>query len=280
LFLVEAALCPALFRLKGWQCAFIFVLGTFMMVIGGNRSALAAAVIVVPLILLLRRKSHLAFISIIVMIAAVGMLRFTVDSMESGNIPLLLRSFGIFDSKIDKASGGDASANWRYAVWADGWEKIMQTPLTGKGFGNLPEHVESSDAQKSTDFDEVLAGGESHNGFVNAAYGFGIPFMVALSLAIVLYFGKEVALALRSDKHDPEMRDLHAFLAGMFLTYPLLIYTAFDLSDHLLWSYVGMSCILSHLPRQNIQQLGDAGVALRKYGDEPRPAGQYSYRPR
>jgi O-antigen ligase len=280
LYLVEASLCPALCRLKGWQCCVLFVLGFFMIVLGGNRSAIAAAVVVIPVVLFLRRQSHVTFLSLFLMVACIGMLRVTVDNMASGQIPPLLRSFGVFDSTIDKASGGDASANWRYAVWQDGWKKIMETPLTGKGFGNLPEHVESADAASSTDFEKVLAGGEAHNGFVTAAYGFGIPFMVALSVAVVYYFFKEASLALRSDKHDPEMRDLHAFLAGMFVSYPVLIYTAFDLSITLLWTYVAISCVLSNLPRQQLSQPTETGLPLRKYGEEQRAAGSYSYRPR
>ncbi len=99
------------------------------------------------------------------MAAAVGAMHVTVSSME-GNVPPLLRSFGAFDESIDKATGGDASANWRYMVWADGIKKIMESPLVGKGFGNLPSHVETTDAQNSEDFETVLAGGESHNGFI------------------------------------------------------------------------------------------------------------------
>ena len=280
LYLVEASLCPALCRLKGWQCCILFVLGFFMIILGGNRSAVAAAIVVIPVVLFLRKQSHATFLSLILMVAGIGMLRITVDSMGPGQIPPLLRSFGVFDSKIDKSTGGDASAQWRYDVWNNGWKKIMENPLTGKGFGNLPEHVENSDIEKSTDFELVLAGGEAHNGFVTAAYGFGIPFMVALAVTIVVYLFKEASLALRTDKHDPEMRDLHAFLAGMFITYPVLIYTAFDLSTGLLWSYVAISCVLSHLPRQQMSQPSDAGPPLRKYGEEQRSAGSYSYRPR
>lgn len=280
LFLVEVALCPALFRLKGWHSVIVFALGFFMIVLGGNRSALAGAVMVIPVILFLRRQSHATFMALFLMLGSMGLLHLVIASMDAGKIPPLLRSFGVFESKIDLSSGGAASAQWRYAVWRDGWNKIMETPLTGKGFGTLPAQVETPGSEKSTNFETVLAGGESHNGFINAAYGFGIPFMVALSTAIGLFFIKEAALALRADKHDPEMLELHAFLAGMFASYPLLIYTAFDLSIDMLWTYIAISCILSHLPRQELQQPADAGLSLRKYGEEPRPAGQYSYRPR
>ncbi len=296
LFLVEVALCPALFRFRlriffgtrmaplsvlgsFWTSAFLFVLGLVMIIVGGNRSALAAAVIVIPLILFLRRRSHATILSLALMAVLVVGLHFTVSSMN-GDVPTLFRGLGALDPSIDKATGGDSSANWRYAVWDDGIKKIMEAPLTGKGFGNLPQHVESSDAEKSQDFETVLAGGLSHNGFINAAYGFGIPFSVALTVAIVVYFFKEAYLALRADKHDPEMQDLHAFLAAMFASYLLLIYSAFDLSSISVWIYVAMSCVLSHLPKQELLQSPDAGMPLRKYGEEPRPAGQYSYRPR
>jgi len=277
LFLVEVSLCPALFRLKAWQCIIIFILGFAMIIIGGNRSAISAAIIVMPVVLFLRRQSNAMVLSLCLMLVGVISLRVAVADMDMANIPPMMRSFGVFDSKIDKASGGTASAEWRYEVWANGLKTIMENPLVGKGFGNLPEHVEASDADKSSDFEVVLAGGEAHNGFVNAAYGFGIPFMLALSAAIILFFFKEAMLALRSDKHDPEMRDLHAFLAGMFASYPILIYTAFDLSTALLWTYTAISCTLSHLPRQNLEQIADAGMALRKYSGEPNSPGQYNY---
>ena len=52
------------------------------------------------------------------------------------------RSFGMFDSKIDQASGGTASAQWRYDMWQDGIDKIKESPLIGKGirqFGQAHE---------------------------------------------------------------------------------------------------------------------------------------------
>jgi O-antigen ligase len=280
LFLVEVSVCPALFRLKFWQSSIVFTLGMFMIILGGNRSALAGAFIAVPVMLLLRRRVGAVILSLGIVCVFILSLRVTVSTESRGEISPLLRSFGVFDSKIDKASGGDASAEWRYEMWADAWKKIMEYPLTGKGYGHLPQHVDADSAVKSTDFETALAGGEAHNGFVSSAYGFGIPFMIALSIAILLYFLKEASLALRADKHDPEMIDLHAFLAGMFATYPILIYTAFDLSVFTLWLYAAISTILTHLPRKEYEQITSAGTALRKYGDEPRPAGQYSYRPR
>jgi O-antigen ligase len=235
---------------------------------------------VVPVILFLRRKSNAMILCMAVMVMAIGAIHFTVGNMDKSSIPPLMRSFGIFDSKIDEASGGDASAAWRYAVWQSGWEKIMETPLTGKGFGNLPLNVETEDPKTSTDFERVLAGGEAHNGFVTAAYGFGIPFMVALCIALGYYFLKEAILALRADEHDAEMHDLHAFLAAMFASYPILIYTAFDLSSDNLWVYVAISCILSHLPRRETTPSVDAGRPLRKNPEEAGAPLPYSYRPR
>jgi multisubunit Na+/H+ antiporter MnhC subunit len=280
LFLVEVALCPALFRLRGWTPAFVFVAGFFMIVVGGNRSAVAAAIIVIPVILLLRRQSHAVLLSLALTVAAIGLLRVTISNMDEQNIPGLVRSFGVFDEKIDEASGGKASAEWRYEVWRDGIAKIEEAPLVGKGFGNLPQHLENSDVERSTDFETVLAGGESHNGFINAAYGFGIPFTLALSVMIVWFLIKESAKALATDKHDPEFQQLHAFLAGMFATYPILIYTAFDMSVGLLWTYVSISCLISHLPPSDVQAIADPGASMRKYGEEARPVGAYAYRPR
>jgi len=103
---------------------------------------------------------------------------------------------------------------------------------------------------------------------------------LGLSAMILWFLLKEATIALTTDRHDPELRDLHAFLAGMFASYPILIYTGFDLSVGLLWTYAAISCILSHLPRTEIQSIAAAGPSLRKYGEEARPVGAYNYRPR
>jgi hypothetical protein len=277
LFIVQAALCPALFRLKGWQCIIVFLLGMAMIIVGGNRCASAQVVIVVPVILFLRGSSRAFILSACLMVAAVMAVHVTVSNMTTSEIPTLLRSFGTFDSRIDKATGADLSAGWRYAVWQDGINKIMESPLVGKGFGNLPQHLEPNAAATSTDFETVLAGGEAHNGFVTAAYGFGIPFMVILSVTLFFYLFKECALALTTDKHDQELRDLHAFLGGSFCTIPISIYTFADLSTSMFWVFVAISCILSRLPRHAIYPAADAGSPLRRYGEESRPVAAYRY---
>jgi O-antigen ligase len=253
LFVIQAALCPDLFRLTRTQSVVVFSLGMTMMVLGGNRSAVAAALIAIPVILLLRRKTHALLLSACLILIGVGVLRFSVAQMDMTQISPLTRSLGIFDSKIDEASGGDASAAWRYAVWQSGIDKIMENPLSGKGFGNLPERLDpnAKGSEGETDFEVVLAGGEAHNGFVTAAYGFGIPFMLGLTAVIFLRMFSHIRSALTTDKHDPELRDLHALLACMFATFPILIYTAFDMSVTMLWVYIGMGIILDHIPKSS-----------------------------
>ncbi len=275
LFLVQAALCPDLFRLKRplpwyliaatfYLCPFalffkrplqvlLLFQGTIMMIVGGNRSTIVAALLAVPVILILRRSTHA--LAVMIAVAAIGVvaLRFTVGEMGQGEISPLVRCFGIFDSKIDKASGGDASSQFRYDVWQSGMEKIMESPIVGKGFGNLPKHLDttSTEVMQSTDFEVILAGGEAHNGFVTAAYGFGIPFMLALTAGLVLRFFSQVKMALKSDKHDKELRDLQALLASMYPVYSVGLYTGFDMSVTGLWIYVAMGFILEHLPRSS-----------------------------
>jgi O-antigen ligase len=269
-FLFQASLCPNLFRLNRFQSAVVFFLGLGMMILGGNRSAIASAVIAVPLTFLLRRRTNAFLLSVILMFVGVVALRFTVDEVDTANIPPLVRSLGIFDSKIDQASGGNASAEWRYAVWQSGIDKIMEHPLIGKGFGNLPQHlaVDELTGKGSSDFEVILAGGEAHNGFVSAAYGFGIPFMLALTAAIVVRLYSQVIAALKTDRHDHELRDLHALLASMFATMLLNIYTAFDMSTILLWIYFGLGTILQNLP-QSSSSTELPSVVQKK----PQPAG-------
>jgi O-antigen ligase len=279
LFLTEVALCPSLFGLKWWQCLMLFTLGVAMIIVGGNRGALASVPVAVVLVLFLRRRTNALFASLCVMGFVIVGLRATIAGMADADIPPMMRSLGVFDSKIDEASGGDLSAQWRYQVWDSGIEKIKEAPLAGKGYGNLPEHLNGEDGMQSNDYETILAAGLAHNGYISAAYGFGIPFSVALSCMLVWLLIKQSVAALRTDKHDPVLRDLHAFLAGMFITYPILIYVAFDLSSQAVWIYAGISYILSNSPKSESLSISQAGGPLRKYGDETRTAGIYSSRP-
>jgi len=291
--MIQAALCPDLFRLKRplpwyligvtlYLCPFalffkrplqvlLLFQGALMMIVGGNRSTIAGALFAIPVILILRRSTHA--LAIMIGIAAIGViaLRFTVAELGEGDISPLVRCFGIFDSKIDEASGGTESAKFRYEIWQSGMEKIMENPLIGKGFGNLPKHLDptSTEVTQSTDFEVILAGGEAHNGFITAAYGFGIPFMLALTAGLVLRFVSQVNMALKSDRHDRELRDLHALLASMYPAYCINIYTAFDMSVTGLWIYVALGFILQHLP-QSSSARDSAPVAAQ-------PAAPYLY---
>jgi hypothetical protein len=216
LFVVEVALCPGIIRASLWLRAFAILAGLAMMILGGNRSALAALFVAVPVILLLRKK--LGALIIAAAISAVAVMAIHVSIANQTDVPPLLRSFGFLDSKIDEATGGTASAEWRYQMWSSALEKIMEEPLTGKGFGNLPDHLDPSLSRDSTDYEITLAGGEAHNGFVNAAYGFGIPFVVGLSLLILYRLLVTIRVVLTIDRHDPELRDFYAFIGCMLVT--------------------------------------------------------------
>lgn len=270
-FLVQAAMCPNLFRLTWKQSAMLLVLGLAMMVVGGNRQTIAGAVLALPVLLMLRRSTHVLAVCIGAGILGVIMLRLTVENESQGEISPLLRSFGMFDSKIDAASGGDASADWRYQLWQSGMEKIMEHPIVGKGFGNLPKHLDptSAEVQGSTDFEVILAGGLAHNGFISAAYGFGIPFMLALTAGLAHRFFRQVRMALTADRHDKELRDLHALLASMYPAYFVFISTSFDMSVACLWIYVGLGLILEQLRRGS--SAGDSAPTTAQ------PAAPYLY---
>jgi O-antigen ligase len=276
-FLVQAAFCPNLFRLRGWVPALLICLGLFMIVIGGNRSAVFSTIVAIPPILILRRRTHELVIWGAVAMAAIIALRFSVDQTSVNEISPLARSMGVFDSRIDKASGGDSAAEWRYAIWRNGWEKIMESPLTGKGFGNLPKYLDTEDLSQTTDFEVILAGGEAHNGFITAAYGFGLPFMIALTLGLTFRCSSAISSAWKTDKHDLELREYYALIVSMFFSFFVNIYTAFDLSVTGLWVYVAIGFILDRLPRGEAAQeqaLGETGALPGYYGGQ---YGPYAY---
>ena len=277
LFLLQAALCPALFRLKPLESILLLVNGLAMIVVGGNRSALATAVLAVPVIFLLRKQRLSLAVTLCLMFAGVGCLKIYLHNLPLQEIPGYMRSFGFIDSRIDKASDGALSAEWRYSVWQAGIDKIKEKPLVGNGFGNLPQHLDSGDP---SNFEAVVAGGMAHNGYIDAAYGFGIPFAVGLCLVLLWFLFKESIQALTTDKHDPELRDIHAFVASMLAIYPILIYSAADLSTTPMWIYIGVSCILSRLPRSDGRPISEVGAPTGRYGNEgeARTPALYPYR--
>lgn len=254
LYLVSAAICPTLFRLTTTQAIFVFLLGLTMIIVGGNRSTMAAAMIMIPFIFFMLRRSHALMLSMIMFLMGLGVLHLTVDRMDKSEIPMFARCFGMLDPKIDEATGGSGSANWRYAVWQSGLEKIRESPLIGKGFGNLPQRVDINQIaglNPTTDFEVVLAAGEAHNGYITAAYGFGIPFALVLAGCLLWRIFSHMRSALTTSRKDLELREFHALLAANVASAVLLTYCGGDMSDDLLWVIVGMGIILDHVTRRS-----------------------------
>lgn len=249
IMLTQAALCPAVFRLPGYARLIALGLGAAMVIVGGNRVGIMSYVILFPVAFFVRRKPGALVACLAVMAALFLTLQAYVASVDIDHIPGMMRGLGVFNSKIDKASGGDASAEWRYRVWADGKKKIMESPLTGNGFGNLPERFEGGVA--NDDYEMVLAGGMAHNGFIDAAYGFGIPFMLGICLCLIIIGARIFLAAFRCDKHDLELRDAYAFFATQFAVLPIYYYTFCDLSASLAWAYGGVAIVLMRLERRS-----------------------------
>jgi hypothetical protein len=251
IFLVAAALCPALFRLNKFEVIVVFVLGCGMMLLGGDRGAILQFIIMVPVILLLRRK----YISLFVMgaVCVIGSLALIdyLDTLPPTEIPGYARVLGLVDTKIERATGGDASAQWRYDLWAHGIERIEESPLVGKGFGNLPVSLDSNDLVmgRVADFDLVLSIGLAHNAWINAAYGFGVPFALALTAILVQRFIAHVLLSIKAFRFDPELSEFHAYLAAFFVSITAGLYTAFDFSIYMLWFYIGMGLVVERTTR-------------------------------
>lgn len=252
--LVLVAFCPAMVQLKRYQAFFIFWAGLAMIILGGNRSAVAAMVLAIPIILFLRRKRHALAATIFIFVTGMVTLHFTIDQMNPTDIPALARGLGVFDDKIANATGGNASAQWRYSVWQSGIDKILQAPMIGKGFGNLDSRYnwnKTAGADASTDFELVLAAGLAHNGFISAAYGFGVPFMLALTGAMLVRMLSHSFSALRVGDEDLEARDLHAYVASSIATFGVLIYSAADMCAPGIWLTIALGFILDHVTRKN-----------------------------
>ena len=276
--LTICALCPTLYRLRNWQAPLVFILGIAMILVGGNRSALSAVFFAVPIALLVQRKTHALAVAVLLGVFCIGGLNAVTASVDNPHFSGFLRAFGVFDTAIEETTGGSASAEWRYKVWRDGMKKIMEAPLTGKGFGGISQHPEGRPDPQSTDYEDILAGGMAHNGFIDAAYGLGIPFALALTVIMFVYLYKEVVLGLATDRHDFELREMHAYFAAVIGYMPVCIYTAFDLSVGGLWVTIALSCALSHFPRSASQTTNVADASPSRYGWDPASAKAQSYR--
>jgi hypothetical protein len=256
-FLVGAAFCPALFRLNTFEAIVLFALGCGMIALGGDRGSVLQFIIMLPVILVLRRKFITLFAAVAVGVIGTTVLIGHLDSLPAAEIPGYARVLGLVDSKIEKATGGDASARWRYDLWTRGIERIEESPLMGKGFGNLPASLDSNQLAQGTDsgdYDMVLSIGLAHNAWINAAYGFGIPFALALTVILIQRFIAHVLLSIKTFKFDPELSDFHTYLAAFFASITVGLYTAFDFSIYMLWLYIGMGLVVERTTR--VTQLG------------------------
>jgi hypothetical protein len=279
-FMLQAALCPACFRLRRAWVPVIIILALAFMVIGGNRSGIMSACFAVPVALILRKKPVALMASGALLLLMMFILRISVANMSVSEVPPMLRSFGVFDSKIDEAGGGTGSAQWRYEVWESAWGKIMENPLIGKGFGHLPQRFAApmvpSATDTTTDFEATLAGGMEHNGFIVAAYGYGLPFMVLLTLCMAYYTVRAAYGALASDRHDLEARDAYAFFACVLASLPVGIYAANDLHSFL--RTATLVVLLANLQRRSSPEAPVAADAsARGYGYQPYAAAPYRY---
>ncbi len=253
LFLLGASLSPRLFRRGEIRSTLLFFYSLGTIVLGGNRSGFIAAVVMVLPLMLLNRRFFLAAIVFGSLGAATVVATLTIEDMDLTQMPGYARILGVFSSRIDQAEGGDASAEWRYRVWESGIDKIKESPWIGYGFGHLPQHLDTSKLAQLTpseaDFEVILAMGLSHNGFINASYGFGLPFMICLASILIYRTAKHAWTAIAIGQRDPPLREFHAFVASYSMANFILIYTALDLGGASIWFYISMGIIMFRVTR-------------------------------
>ena len=254
--LLGNAFCPYLFqikKLKALRCVLFGLFCIFLIILGGNRSNLVASLVFLALLLVLNRRVVLGLFVSSTLFVILAVSTVLLQNVSEEQMPGFARILGVFSSHIDDASGGTASANWRYAVWDSGLKKIMDHPMVGNGFGNLPKHLDPVNTHLTadeTDYEVVLAMGEAHNGFITAAYGFGIPMALGLTLAMAWRVLVHARAALLQDSRDLELREFHAFTAAFGAGSFVLIYSALDLSCVFIWFYISLGFVMTRLTRK------------------------------
>jgi hypothetical protein len=245
------SLFPQMFRLSRTQAFGCFCLGFAMMIIGGNRLSMTGFLIFLPLALWLRRDTNTLVIGMAGLVMFCLGVRLWANSVDVHHIPAMARSLGMLDPRIEEASGGKASEEWRYEVWKDGVKIIMQHPLLGKGFGNLPKHEQLVPGMKApSDFEFTLAAGGAHNGMVVAAYGFGIPFFLALLVGSLQRIYAHIRLSRITDPHDQILRQFHGFVAASTASGLIQIYLTVDFSATVFWVTIGAGIVMENLMRR------------------------------
>ncbi len=265
MFIVGAGLCPRLFRIKPILAIVFFMLGMGMIIISGDRGSVASILIFIPMVLFAQKRylSIAAFsLSAFISIAA---LHEVSNLMDVSQVPGIGRIAGLVSTKAAEDSGGNASAEWRYEVWNKGVSLIMEAPLTGKGYGHLSKQLnpEEVDIFTSDNYEAVLAAGAAHNGYVSAAYGFGIPFVVGILLALLYRMCIHMITGMHTYGKDTELCQFHALMAGYLFSYVVGFYTYAELSTAIVWFIVGAGIIMDHVTRAPKKEISPVSISTK-----------------
>jgi len=249
MLLVGAALCRNLFRIHFLTAAVVFTLGMGMIILSGDRGGAVAVLLFAPVVLLTQKKFLSLFAFVFLSVISILALHQASNLMDLSGIPGLGRIAGLLDTKTEAITGGDASAQWRYDVWQKGVSLVMQAPLIGKGYGNLPMQLnpDETDIFSSDNYEGALAAGMAHNGYISAAYGFGIPFMVGLTVALIYRMFRHMIIGMRIHRKDLVLCQFHSLIAGYIASFGLALYAYADMSFAMIWFIVGLGIVMENV---------------------------------
>ncbi len=134
------------------------------------------------------KKRRIAKVLTIGSLAIVAFVLFSISPLITSLPSSVQRLFILLPSEFyenklpqiaDEAAA--SSSSWRYAIWVLAYDKIVENPITGTGYG-LPSNIPDEDLSGGeTSVHDFLVMGNTHNSFISIAYIMGIPAMLVFA---------------------------------------------------------------------------------------------------
>ncbi len=152
-----------------------FVASLSMTIIMGGRSNWLALAVAFLVLISLKQLSIKYFVFSLAIIGVASIVVLYVFQLKGIDIALY------FDDRMTAFLDfrNDGTANWRYVLWLESLEKIMETPVVGQGFGRHFQFVS---------FDEVITT-SPHNLYITMAYHLGtIGLMLYAAFVLQIFW--------------------------------------------------------------------------------------------
>jgi O-antigen ligase len=220
---------------------------------GASRGGLLGLLVFALVAMLLRRKHGVVVIGVSLTVALlVGVSVAYRGGVINSDTPFV-RVFGLLDRKIARETDGVSNMHWRMMRWRLARDDIRRSPWFGQGYGGVANYFSMSVAihhnPEQAKAEKDVAMGQTHNGYISAARGLGIPFAVAFTLILM----RQAFVHIRRVRNLPVSdrdRGLHILVASLLVMDLQLLLTNMEFNSEAVWLHLGASVLLERFAAQ------------------------------